>query len=337
MKLLPFSKKTTLGLDIGSYSIKAIQLAKEDSSRYRVVSLRVTEIEKESENPHEAIITAIKNSLEGVNPKKTRLVTSLGGSSVLIKQVTFPSSSPKEIESSLKWEAPQYIPLPLDKIELKFQIRRVNEDGKSSEVLLVAVDKGALQRQLEFLKSAGVEPQIIDVNPLALANAFLTFSSKDEDKNVAMIDIGASSTIITIFRKGGFFFSRDISIGGDRFTREIQKTYRLEYLQAERFKKKEEVDLNLIKTVLDQLLLEIRQSLLFFDTRTGHQGYEEIIITGGGARLPGLISYLEKNLNLPIISFNPLSNLKMDFNLSEDEVEKIETQVGVAMGLALRE
>ena len=171
---------------------------------------------------------------------------------------------------------------------------------------------------------------------MALANAFLTLSSGDEEKNIALIDVGAGSTIITIFRRGGFFFTRDISIGGDTFTREIQNIYRLEYPQAEIFKREETVDLEQMKPVLEQLLLEIRQSLLFYDTKTGHKGYEELTVTGGGAKMPGLSTYLEENLNLPVNSFKPLADIQVDDNVPDDTLEALESQLGVAMGLALR-
>ena len=330
------SSKITLGLDVGSYSVKAVQLLKENPDRIRLISFGLAEIEHSPENPTKAIIAAINRSLRDCNLKKTRLVTSLGGSSVVIKQVTFPLVSPKEIGSSLKWEASRHIPMPLDSLELKFQIRTVNKDEKTSEVLLVAVDKRLLQRHLELLSQIPLRPHIVDVNPLALANAFLALSSENEDKNIAMIDIGASGTIITIFRKGGFFFARDISVGGDKFTREIQNTYRLGYAQAEHLKKEKNTDLDQMKPVLNQLLSEIRQSLLFYDTKTGNKGYDEFIVTGGGAKLPGLSTYLERNLNLPIINFNPLKNVPVDKNFSGNDLEKAESQLGVAMGLALR-
>lgn len=330
------SSKTSVGLDIGSHTVKAIQLLKEKPSQIRLLSLGIAEIDKGSENRIESIPAAVTHALEECDVGKARLVTALGGSSAVIKQVSFPLVSEKEIESSLKWEASRHIPMPLDSVELSFQVRAVNKDEKSSEVLLVAADKVMLRQHLDLLDEIELRPDIIDVSPLALANAFLTFFSEDEEKNIAMIDIGAGSTIITIFRRGGFFFSRDISIGGDTFTREIQNIYHLEYPQAEIFKRKETVDLAQIKPVLDQLLLEIRQSLLFYDNKTGNKGYEDFIVTGGGARLPGLTTYLESNLNLPVNRFRPLSAIRIDENISVSTIEEVESQVGVAIGLALR-
>ena len=335
MKLF-HSSKTTLGLDIGSHTVKAISLLREKASQIRLLSLGVAEIDKRTENQREAIPAAITNALEDCDVGKVRIITSLGGSSAVIKQVSFPLVSEKEIESSLKWEASRHIPMSLDNVELSFQVRTVNKDGNSSEVLLVAADKGLLRQHLDLLDKVKLRPDIVDVNPLALANAFLTLSPEDEDKNIAMIDIGAGSTIITIFRRGGFFFTRDISIGGDRFTREIQNIYRLEYPQAEIFKRQETIDLEQMKPVLDQLLLEIRQSLLFYDTKTGHKGYEELTVTGGGAKMPGLSTYLEENLNLPVNGFRPLADIQVDDNVPEDTIEAFESQLGVAMGLALR-
>jgi type IV pilus assembly protein PilM len=326
-----------VGLDIGSHTVKAIQLLREKSSQIRLLSLGVAEIDKGTENQTESIPAAITKALEDCDLERVRLITALGGSSAVIKQVSFPLVSEKEIESSLKWEASRHIPVSLDNVELSFQVRSANKDENSSEVLLVAADKVMLRQHLDLLEEVELRPDIVDVSPLALANAFLTLSSEDEGKNIALIDIGASSTIISVFRRGGFFFTRDISIGGDTFTAEIQNIYRLEYPQAEVFKREEPVDLEQMKPVLDQLLLEIRQSLLFYDNKSGHKGYEDFFVTGGGAKLSGLSGYLEENLNLPVNDFRPLADIQVDNNVPEDTLETLESQLGVAMGLALRE
>ena len=115
---------------------------------------------------------AITHALEDCDVGKVRLITSLGGSSAVIKQVSFPLVSEKEIESSLKWEANRHIPMPLDKVELAFHVRTVNKDENSSEVLLVAADKGLLRQHLDLLDEVELRPDIVDVGPLALANAF---------------------------------------------------------------------------------------------------------------------------------------------------------------------
>jgi len=226
--------------------------------------------------------------------------------------------------------------MPLDGVELSFQVRTVNKNENSSEVLLVAADRRMLREHLDLLEEVNLRPDIVDVSPLALANAYLTVSPRDEEKNIALIDIGAGGTIITIFRRGGFFFARDISIGGETFTREIQDIYRLDYAQAEIFKKEEKADLEHMKPLLDQLLLEIRQSLLFYDDKTGNNGYEDFVLTGGGAKLSGLATYLEKNLNLPVNSFRPLRDIQIDERITGITTEEVESQLGVAMGLALR-
>lgn len=336
MNFFRSSNKTAIGLDIGSHSVKAVQLLKEGPSSLRLLALGVAEIGQPRENHFETIIPAVNNALKDCNLKKTQLITSLGGSSVVIRQINFPSSSYKEIESSLKWEGSHHIPMPVDTVEMRFQIRKVSKDEKSSEVLLVAVNKALLQNHLTLLSEMQLEPHIIDVNPLALANAFLALTPNPEDKNIAIIGVGASTTTVTIFRKDGLFFTRDISLAGNRFTREIQSIYHLDYPQAELFKKEETIDQHQMQPVFNQLLSDIRQSLLFYDTRTGNNGYEEIILTGGGANLPGLSSYLEKNLSLPVIEFNPLNNLQMDEHLSGSDLTKVALQLGAAVGLALR-
>ena len=328
--------KITVGLDVGTHSIKTVQLLKNGSSDIRLLGLGMTEINCREDNQFDATLLALKSALKDCNVRRSRVVTSLGGSSTVVKQVSFPTASAKEIASSLKWEANQHIPVPLDTVELTFQIRKVSKGEKTSEVLLVAVNKEHLQNHISMLRQVEVDPRIIDVNPLALANAYLALTRNVPEKNVALLDIGASNTTIIIFRKGGFFFTRDISIAGNRFATEIRNAYHLENAQAELFKKEQRIDIALFKTTLQQLLLEIRQSLLFYDTKTGNDGYEEIVLSGGGAKLSGLSTYLEQNLNLPVIKFMPLQHTKVVEALSMHEAESMELHMGVAMGLALR-
>lgn len=335
MKLLRFSK-TTVGLDIGSHTVKAVQLVTREPFDITLAAMGVAEIAPNPFNPTEPVLRAIKDALRDCDLKKARLITALGGPSVVVKQIAYPSSSLKEIEASLKWEANQHIPLPPERVELKFQIRKVSKDSKSSEILLVAAERTMLEGHLELLRLASLQPKVIDANPLALANAFLTLCPDHEDKNIAIIEIGAGATVLNIFRKDGLFFSRDISIGGNRFTKEIQGLYNLNFEEAERFKKEKKAVLEAMNTLLGQMLLEIRQSLLYFDTKTGNKGYDDLILAGGGAKMKGLAEYLERNLSLPIIEFAPLKKVRLEDRVSGRDAEALQSQLGVALGLALR-
>lgn len=335
LKLLRFSK-TTVGLDIGSHTVKAVQLIQREPSQITLAAMGVAEIAPNPLNPTEPVLRAIKNALQDCDLKKARLITAVGGSSVVVKQISYPSSSLKEIESSLKWEANQHIPLPPDRVELKFQLRKVSKDAKSSEILLVAAEREMLEGHLELLRLASLHPKVIDANPLALANAFLTLSPDHEESNIAIIEIGASATVLNIFRKDGFFFSRDISIGGNRFTKEIQGLYNLSFDEAERFKKEKKAVLEAMNPLLSQLLLEVRQSLLYFDTKTGNKGYDDLILAGGGAKMKGIAEYLERNLSLPVVEFNPLKMIRLSDRVSGRDAEALQSQLGVALGLALR-
>jgi len=116
----------------------------------------------------------------------------------------------------------------------------------------------------------------------------------------------------------------------------MHENYKMDYSRAEAFKKEGKISFEVTKPVFDQFLLEIRQSLLYFDTRTGHKGFEEIIITGGASQIVGLASFLQENLNLPVNYFQPLKNIHIDEQVPLEALEKWESQLGVAIGLALR-
>ncbi len=330
------SPTVSLGLDIGSHNVKAVRLVKEGTSAIRLTGFSVAEIDQNLKNPFEATLSALAQVIKDFELKNTRVITSLGGHNLVIKQVTFPTTVTKEIESSLPWEASKHIPLSLDAVELKYQIKKINKGEKTSEVLLVAVDKEYFQNHLNLLSRLNMTPWIIDANPLALANAFLAFCRDNGEKNHVLIELGAGATTISIFKKGGFFFTRDISLGGKSFTQAMHENYKMDYSRAEAFKKEGKISFEVTKPVFDQFLLEIRQSLLYYDTRTGHKGFEELVITGGTSQIVGFASFLQENLNLPVHYFRPLERIQIDEKVPLEALEQWESQLGVAIGLALR-
>ncbi|MDY6862110.1 MAG: type IV pilus assembly protein PilM [Thermodesulfobacteriota bacterium] len=342
------SSKSCIGLDIGSHTVKAVQLIKKGASVPHVTSMGMAEIDTNIEQSGESTVSAVKSVLKDCDFQKTRLVTSLGGGLIIIKQTSLPISSHKEIEAYLKWEGSQYITLPMDSVVIKFQPRYLSSDKKSTEVLLVAADKNLFENHINFLSQIQLKPEVVDVNPLALANAYLALNPDNEDRNIVMLEVGAATTILNIFRKGGFFFTRDLSIAGNKFTLEVQNSRKvdsflpelsiddIDFYQAEIHKREETLDLDIIKAVLNKLLLEIRQSLLFYDNKTGGRGFKEIILTGGGANLPGLSSFLSENLSIPITYFNPLEYVQIDNKIADDDLINKGTQFAIAVGLALR-
>jgi len=328
----------SLGLDIGSHAIKAVQL-KRSQERIRLISYDILELpDSEKDFFQTNLQKIIRKILEGKNFQNLRLVTSLGGSQVIVRQVRFPLISSKELESSLRWEVRDHIPFPIDEVELKFQIISRNKGSMTMEVLLVAITKKALEKHLKMLKQLEMQPSIIDVNPLALMNCLWWGGNHKVDKAIILMDIGARVTTISIFRKELFYFTRDIMLAGNDFTGELQKKLGLNFAQAEKQKKENESDPKLFESTLERLVSELQQSLLYFEKKTGAMQFEKIYLSGGGARMKGLDEFLTRGLSIPAIVAMPFKNILLEGrNVSDERLDMLSPQLTLALGLALRE
>jgi type IV pilus assembly protein PilM len=331
------SSKISLGLDIGSHTVKAVQLEKNKEGN-RLLSYDIVEISGfEQDFERVNVAEAVKEILKGKNLEDTKLVTSVGGSQLVIRQIHFPLILPKELESSLRFEVSQHIPFPIDEVELKFQILSRNQSSKTMEVLLVAITRKTLEEHLQLVDQLELRPAIIDVNPLALMNCLLAKGDYKKEEAVVLLDIGAQITTLSIFREGLPYFTRDIMLAGNDFTRQLRDKKSLSFSQAEKLKKAGKWDLKLLEPILSQLVSEIQQSLLYFDKRTEGGRFERINLSGGSARTKGLESFLSDRLSLPVNIVSPFKNILMEGEYGpNEELNTCFPQLTLALGLALR-
>ncbi|MDY6843450.1 MAG: pilus assembly protein PilM, partial [Thermodesulfobacteriota bacterium] len=204
------------------------------------------------------------------------------------------------------------------------------------EVLLVAVSKKVLGDHLGLLSQLGVCPRIIDVNPLALMNCLSGGRDPENYSTMVIVDIGAHITTISIFKEGISFFNRGISVAGNEFTKEVKNKLGLDFFSAEKLKIGGEIELCHIESTLTRLVSELQQSFLYFDKRIYGESFDRIFLSGGGARMKNLNTYLAEKLNLPVDMYYPFAHIIFDRDtFSQDELQS-SPQLTIAMGLALR-
>ncbi len=335
-----FSRKT-VGLDIGSHSVKCVQLEKKGPTAYRLLSAGAFEIAPEGitleEDPRKAIVSAIRRAIEGINLKKTAVITAIGGVSTAIRQIELPFMTEKELASAIKWEARNYIPFDIDDVELDYQIINTTKASNRLDILLVSIIKDFVRYHLELLREIPIDPQIIDVNPLALVNAVLFNEEIERDEFVVLMDIGDKNTTLSVYSEEGQYFVRNIMISGNDFTDDIMKGNGLSYADAEKFKRSED-SVGLIETIkpsLDNLVREVRRSLTFYENQAKIKGFSKIFLTGGSAPLKGLDGYLSTELGLPIEILNPFRKINVQrasfLSPFGDDLCKLTLAVGLAI------
>jgi type IV pilus assembly protein PilM len=335
--------RKTLGLDIGSHSVKCVQLERRGAGVYRLLSIGACEIAPEGidleVDPRQMTISAIRKAIEGINLRKTAIITAIGGVSTAIRQIELPYMTEKELASAIKWEARNYIPFDVNDVELDYQIINTSKASNTLDIILVSVIKDFVRYHIELLREIPIEPQIIDVNPLALVNA-VTFNEEIErDEFVVLMDIGDKNTTLSIYGEDGQYFVRNIMISGNDFTDDIMRGNGLSYEDAEKFKRSQD-EIGLIETIkpsLDNLVREVRRSLTFYENQTKIRGFSTIILTGGSASLKGLDDHLSAELGLPVRVLNPFRKINVGQASLLAPFENDACKLALAVGLAIRE
>ncbi len=351
MKLeLPFlRKKDSAAFDIGSNSIKLVQMNRTKRG-WELVKLGIAEL------PPEAIVDGsiidsmtVTNTLKdlikehGVNVKDA--VSSLTGHSVIIKKVSFPAMTEEELADSIQWEAEQYIPFPITDVNIDFQILGADTEGRGQmDVMLVAVKKDVINDYTNVIKEAGLNPVVIDVDSFALENMMEINYPVTPGENLAMVNVGASITSISVILGGLTIFTRSIPMGGNQFTEEIQRQLNISFKEAEELKTgrkagpPEAASLPFaIETVSTNLTFEVKRSLDFF--LGGSQGsyVNKIYLSGGGSKIAGLQNLMQEKTSIPVEVVNPFKNVEANpKQFDKERLKEMAPVFGVAVGLATR-
>ena len=342
--------KSVVGLDIGASSVKAVQL-KRSRGTTELVRLGVAPLHPETIvdgviMDSGTVISAIQQIFTENQIKTKDVVVAVSGHSVIVKKVRITKMKPEELEEAIPFEAEQYVPYAIEDVNLDFQVLENSDpDATDMDVLLVAVKKDIINDYLSIISTAGLNAVVVDVDAFALENAFELAYEPDRDQVVGLVNLGAAVMNINILQGGFSEFTRDSPLGGNRYTESIQKMLGLSYEQAEALKLGGEVDGRTfrdaqpaIDMVNAEVAGEIRRSFDFFRYSSRSDTIHRVILSGGCARLPGLVEYLAENFEIPFEIANPLRKIKADpKKFNPEELERIAPQLAVSVGLALRQ
>jgi type IV pilus assembly protein PilM len=345
--------KESIGLDIGSHSIKMVHLRKLHEGfkllNYEIRSTIPEGIEPNlsdlSKDRFAPVLSGMLKSMK-VNPNKVKhLVSSIGGDNTSIKQIKTIFLPDEELESALFFEAKKHLPISGSEMLLDYQVLNVEEKTNNMNILLASSTKELLQAHSNVLVTAGLNPGIVDLEALAVANSF-ALNSYVEDGVYVMMNIGAFKTNMVIYGPKVKFFARDINWGGVHFTKDIMKQKNLEYAEAEQYKLEHGLKKDEDKTSTDSLIAlditekstaelivqEVKRSLRFYVKEAGNSDFRKILLVGGGAKLIGLDEYISDQLKLEVEIYNPFVNLEKPERFSD----KQDPQLALALGLAMR-
>jgi type IV pilus assembly protein PilM len=269
------------------------------------------------------------------------------GHSVIIKKISLPRMSQEELDESIQWEAEQYIPFDVKDVHIDTQILTPQGDAAGQmDVLLVAAKKDMINDYTSVCAEAGLQATVVDVDAFAVQNAFEASYELAPGETVVLINVGAAVTNVNILANGTTTFTRDVTMGGNSFTEEIQKQLNISYDEAEALKVggqgesdavvPQEVE-RVIQGVAEQLAGEIQRSLDFYAATAADNRISRIYLSGGTARIPALFKVIEQRAAVPVEVLNPFKAIEVD-NRKFDAMLLTQASAAatVAVGLALR-
>jgi type IV pilus assembly protein PilM len=343
-----FSKKKNLvGLDVGSSSVKAVEMKPGKGESWQLTTIGLEYLPPEAIVDGQimdstSVIDAIQRLFSEYKIKTTDVATSISGSSVIVKKIQLPAMSEQELAESIHWEAEQYIPFDIQEVNLDYQVLDPGAAGGNMDILLVAAKKDKINDYQSVITQAGRNPVVMDVDAFALQNAYEMNYGVEPGRVVAMVNIGASQANINVVRGETSIFTRDITtIGGNLYTEAIQKDLNVTQEQAENTKlghgENAESLAGILRSVTDSVLLEVQKTFDFFKATTSEDRIDRIVLSDGSARIPGLSDAIGERFDTRVEIFNPFQNMSYspkDFDA--EFLEEVGPACAIAVGLAMR-
>ena len=343
-----------LGLDIGRQYVKMVSIEKTKEgfkvldAGSRLVPEQNSAYDPEKIDRHHWVM-AVKELFrqQGLNPKRVKgLVTGINGSSASIKQITTMEMVSEELESAMTFEARKHIPMDGTDAVIDYQIFGSNQrEVDKIDVGLVACTKGVLNSHIDLIKECGLRPGVVDVNPIALSNAFTFIKNMPDDGLVVILDIGAVSSTLVVYGKGQQYFTRDLPLGGHHFVKELSDKKEISYTEAQDLLFKEGLSAAVSnafmepsdrvgiaeRTVYDNLVEDLRRSLRFYAKQTGQSFFLKVFLSGGAADTAGLTDFISSKLNIECGIFDPFFEVEGAENISVNNPSQFTTALGLGI------
>lgn len=353
-------KNQLIGLDIGSHSIKLVEIEESKKGRvlrnFGIIGLPQNAIVEGSIKEMEIVSSAIKNLFKHLKIKNKNVASSISGYSVIVKKISISRRSEAELEATIPDEAEQYIPFDISDVNLDYEIlpsaagaAEEEKGDKEAEkedimdIMLVAAKKDIVEDYVSLLQLSNLNPAVLDVDAFALQNAF-EISAEGTSGCYAIVNVGAEELGINAIKNGISIFTRDSSYGGSQITEAIMSKFDVSHEEADRIKlggvkmDQERAAMEEIFTsVVSGWVQEIKRALDFLGTTYPDESIEKIFVTGGSCRIPGFQKYLEMETDIPVEELNPFSSLQINERVFDPKyLSYMAPQAAVAVGLALR-
>jgi len=341
-------KNTLVGLDIGSRTIKAGEIAATHKGmslkRFGMIDIAPGMIEEGTVKDCQGASQAIRKLFKDNHFKNKNVAISIGGTSVIVKKIVMSAMSEDQVQETIQFEAEQYIPFDIAEVNLDFEIIGPNEHNSNQmDVLLVAAKQEIIDGFVNLVQMADLIPCVVDVDAFALQNIF-EFNYDVTEENIALIDIGFSKTSLNILKGKTSVFMRDVSLGCGQIDQQIVSLIDCSVEAADKIKLGQESDkisgeqlTEIVAFIVSDWCLEIRRALDFFYSTYPEDQIHRIILSGGGGHINEFRHLLAIETSAEVETINPFQQLAVDSGEYESSyLQQIAPQAAICLGLALR-
>lgn len=347
--LLKKQNKGVLGLDISSTTVKLLELVRV-GDRYRVEAYGVVPmppgaVVEKNINDIDGVAEAIRQLVEQTRPKQKKVAVAVAGSSVITKMITLDANlNEDQMEAQIMAEADQYIPYPLDEVAIDFEVQGPSDDTEDAvDVLLAACRKENVDLRVDALELAGLHPEIVDIEAYDVERSFELIANAigcNPDDAVAILDIGATMTTLSVLAEGRTIYTREQLFGGKQLTEEIQRRYGMTEHEAGLAKKTgdlpEDYEEEVLAPFQDAVIQQVSRSLQFFFSSSQYNAVDHIVLAGGVAAMSGLAPLVEERMTTPTTVANPFLAMDLSPNVDAAALANDAPAMMIATGLALR-
>lgn len=347
-----FGKKssTVLGLDISSSSVKLLELSKQ-GDRFRVESYAVeplptNAVVEKNITDVEAVGDAIKRVVVKSRTSIKHVAVAVSGSAVITKVIQMDGGINEfEMEDQIALEADQYIPYPLDEVAIDFEVQGPSETNPDQvDVLIAACRKENVDVRQDALDIAGLTTRVVDVEAYALERAYelieSQFDGRGEDLVVAVMDVGATMTTLSVIAEGKTVYTREQIFGGKQLTEEIQRRYGLSLEEAGLAKKQgglpDDYETEVLNPFREAVVQQVARAMQFFFGASQYNSVDYVVLAGGTAAIPGLVDMVEEKTGTTTLVANPFADMAVNSRVNASALSNDAPSLMIACGLAMR-
>jgi type IV pilus assembly protein PilM len=340
-----------IGVDISTSAVKMVELSASGKGTYRLEGYSIAAIPKDAivdgnVSGLEQVSDAVKLAWKLLGSREKRAALALPSAAVITKKVLMSAGLREEdMEAQVEAEANQYIPFPLEEVNIDFQIiGPVPNNPDEVEVLIAAARKEKIEDRVAAAEDAGLKVTVMDVDTYATEAAYSAVTNQlpnaGKDQTVMIVDIGAVMMHINVLYDNTSIYSREQAFGGSQLTQEIQRRFGLSIEEAEIAKRKgglpESYENEVLQPFMQSLSTEVARALQFFTSSTQYNRVDHIVLAGGCAAIPAIDVMVQDRTQVNTIVANPFQSMSFGSRVKQQQATVDAPALMIACGLAMR-